>query len=205
MKHQLRRPRLFFRRIRRFVYTTILGGLVVVLPLTLLVLIIRFLFNSITTLIAPVKKLLSFPPGVNEFLVNLISLSLILAAFFFIGLLVQTRLGRGFFVGVEETLLTRLPLYRLIRDTVQQFLGQKKMPFREVVLVDVFSNPTRMLGFITDRTDTYITVFVPTGPNPTNGFIFHVKEEQIEYLKTKPEDAMRTIIGVGTGSAILFQ
>ena len=38
----------------------------------------------------------------------------------------------------------------------------------------------------------------------TNGFIFHVKKEQLEFVDTRPEEAMRTIIGVGTGSEVLF-
>ena len=107
---------------------------------------------------------------------------------------------------IEVNWLEKLPFYKVIRDTVQQFTGQKKAPFSEVVLVDVFSNDTRMVGFITEElTETMVTVFVPTGPNPTNGFIFHVNRNQIEYLEVKPEEAMRTIIGVGTGSKVLLK
>lgn len=59
-----------------------------------------------------------------------------------------------------------------------------------------------MTGFVTDELPNgKLTIFVPTGPNPTNGFIFHVDEDQVEYLDTNTEDAMRSIIGVGVGSA----
>ena len=78
------------------------------------------------------------------------------------------------------------------------------MPFTDVVLVDVFSNGTRMTGFITDEhASGNLTVFVPTGPNPTNGFIFHVTKEQVTRLDAdiRTDDAMRTIIGVGVGSS----
>ena len=73
-------------------------------------------------------------------------------------------------------------------------------------MVKVFTSDTLMTGFVTEilNEDLY-TVFVPTGPNPTNGFIFHVKKDQLVFVDTKPEDAMRTIIGVGTGSGILFK
>ena len=96
-------------------------------------------------------------------------------------------------------------MYGTIKETVQQFTGAKRMPFSQVVLVDVFSNETRMLGFVTDEHggDRY-TIFVPTGPNPTNGFIFNVSKEQLEFLDIKPDEAMRTIIGVGTGASTLF-
>ena len=63
-----------------------------------------------------------------------------------------------------------------------------------------------MTGFVTDDElgHGFLTIFVPTGPNPTNGFIFHVPEDKVYYVDVRPEDAMRTIIGVGTGSRILF-
>jgi uncharacterized membrane protein len=58
-----------------------------------------------------------------------------------------------------------------------------------------------MTGFITDEYNgDSLTVFVPTGPNPTNGFIFHVKEHQIQRVDVSVEDAMKSILGVGTGS-----
>ena len=58
-----------------------------------------------------------------------------------------------------------------------------------------------MTGFITeDHGDGTVTLFVPTAPNPTNGFVFHVPEKSIRRLKVSSEDAMRSIIGIGVGS-----
>jgi len=75
------------------------------------------------------------------------------------------------------------------------------------VLVDVYGNGTRMTGFITDEhASGNYTVFVPTGPNPTNGFIFHVQADQIERLdQTKTDDALRSIIAVGVGSNAIMK
>ena len=101
-------------------------------------------------------------------------------------------------------MLSRIPFYSTLRDTVQQFFGRKKMPFSQVVIAEVMN--TKMTGFVTDERDDHtFTIFVPTAPNPTNGFIFHVKESQLEFLDARPEDAMRTIFGMGTGSSKLFQ
>jgi len=64
---------------------------------------------------------------------------------------------------------------------------------------------TKMTGFVTNELPNGLyTVFVPTAPNPTNGYIFHLRKDQLEFLDIKAEDAMRTVIGVGTGSEILF-
>jgi len=200
-----KRQQVFFRRLRRFFTTTVIGGLVVVLPISLLILIVRFVVNFITGLLEPVKQLLNFSEDVNTWLIDLISFSIVIVVFFMIGLVVRTEFGNRFIYRLEEQWLGQLPFYKTIRDTVRQFLGQKKMPFSEVVLVDAFGSGTLMTGFVTDNLeDGWYTIFVPTAPNPTNGFVFHVREEQLRFLDVKPEEAMRSIIGVGTGSNVLF-
>ncbi len=185
--------------------TTLIGGIAVILPLALLITIFRFTWNFIVGLLVPMRGLFDFTNGLEVWMIDLISFSIIITAFFFIGLFVRTNIGNNIFRGIEKISLEQIPLYTTLRDTVQQFLGKKKSSFLQVVLVDVFNTDTLMTGFVTEIMDNgFYTVFVPTGPNPTNGFIFHVKKEQLTFINTKPEDAMRTIIGVGTGSAILF-
>ena len=100
--------------------------------------------------------------------------------------------------------MERLPFYSTIRGTVQQVFADKGSSFSKVVLIDVFE--VKMTGFVTSETeDGMYTVFVPTAPNPTNGFIFHTTADKLTFLDIRPEDAMRTVIGVGTGSDILFE
>ena len=197
-------------RLRNFVITTLIGGFLVLLPLAIFILTIKLLLGLVVGLLAPLTNLIikEFDLPIPDFLVSLIAFAIIIILCFIIGLAVKTQIGRRSFRHVEKTYLLRLPLYGVIKETVQQFTGAKKMPFSDVVLVDVFSNGTRMTGFITDEHDSgNITVFVPTGPNPTNGFIFHVRENQIERLdqNVKTDDALRTIIGVGVGSAKIMK
>lgn len=185
--------------------TTLIGGITIILPLAILVTIVRFTWNFIVGLLAPMRDLWKFIGGLDIWMMDLISLIVIITSFFFIGLFVRTRIGNNVFRSFEKNTLERVPLYNTLRDIVQQFLGKKESTFLQVVLVKVFNSHTLMTGFVTEiiNEDLY-TVFVPTGPNPTNGFIFHVQKEQLEFVDTKAEDAMRTIIGVGTGSTILF-
>jgi len=131
---------------------------------------------------------------------DIMAILIITLVFFIIGLIVQMPRGRAFFRWLEKTYLEKMPLYSIIRETVQQFTG-KTTPFSQVVMADVFGNDTRMLGFITDELDDdMFSIFVPTGPNPTNGFVFHVKRSQLQFLDARAEDAMRSIVAVGTGT-----
>ena len=79
------------------------------------------------------------------------------------------------------------------------------MPFSQVVLVDAYNTGVLLTGFVTETVsgDIY-TVFVPTAPNPMNGNIYHVPASQLRFLDIEPEKAMRSIVGMGTGSSELF-
>lgn len=199
--------KLLLRRFHKFMTTTILGGIVVVLPVSIFILGVRFIFKLILRIITPISNVLDLSEHTKRWIADLTSLGLVIALFFLIGLVVRTSLGKRLFQLIEDTLLSQLPFYMVVRDTVQQLIGTKKMPFSSVVLVDVFGNATRMTGFVVDEHEPsgMLTVFVPTAPNPTNGFIFHVQKDQVVYLDVKPEEAIRSVVGIGIGSAVLFE
>ncbi|HKK74267.1 MAG TPA: DUF502 domain-containing protein [Saprospiraceae bacterium] len=196
----------FGKRLRRFFMTTVVGGLVVVLPITLLVIVVRWIIVFIVQTISPIKQLIQLPEELADWVLDLTAFGIVLGAFFLIGLIVQTNLGKQSIALIENQLLAQLPFYTTLRDTVQQFLGNREtMPFSQVVSVDVFGNTTRMIGFISEEMDDgRLTIFVPTGPNPTNGFIFCVSKEQVTRLDVRPDEAMRVVVGVGTGASNLF-
>ena len=192
------------KKLRRFAQTTVIGGLAAVLPLALLVLVFRWIISIIERYLRPIVDLIDTKSEIQEFLVFLLTIAAILLAFFLAGLAIRTRLGR-FFNSVEDRYLSKIPGYKVARDTVMQFFGKNKSFFSKVVLVDIFNSGTLMTGFITDDQDEVITVFVPTGPNPTSGNIYHVQRDKVIFTKTPVDVGMKTIISCGAGSSEVFQ
>ncbi len=190
---------------KEFMNTTLIGGFLVILPLAILLIVFNWIFGFILNIIDPIARLLTFGGAIDRFLASILSIIILLLICFGVGFFVRTRMGNYLFLRIERRILKRIPFYKAISETVKQFSDREKMPFSKVVLADVFGNDTRMTGFITDEHDNgFYTIFVPTGPNPTNGFIFHVKEDQIQEVDISVEEAMKSIIGVGTGSKKLI-
>ena len=188
-------------RIKNFLLTTFLGGAIVILPITIFVFLFKLIFNFINRILEPLSNWINVNHRMNEILVDLIAIAAIVAFCFMVGLFVKTQIGNNLFSYIETEWLKKLPLYNTIKEIVQQFSGAKKTPFKQVILADVFNSGAKMTGFVTDEHENgNYTIFVPTAPNPTNGFIFHVTKEQIEFLDVNTEDAMRSVIGMGVGS-----
>ena len=132
-----------------------------------------------------------------------ITFTAVLLFFFIIGLVVRTRLYR-FMSKAEDLYLQKIPGYKLAKETVQQFFGKNRSFFREVVLVDIFNSGALMTGFITDDQGEVVTVFVPTGPNPTSGNIYHLSKDRVLKTGAPVDTGMKSIISCGAGSAELF-
>jgi uncharacterized membrane protein len=191
------------RRFRHFVTTTIIGGFAVILPIVIFIWVVRLIIRLIHAVIAPLTGLINLE--VSPIFLDLLAVIGMILICFLLGLFVRTRFGHGIYYYIEKQWFEKLPVYASIRDIVQQFTGQKKTPFTQVVLIEVLGST--MTGFVTDDEDDSddVTVFVPTAPNPTNGFVFHTTKDKLTYLHVKTEDALRTVVGMGAGSIALIQ
>lgn len=197
-------------RIKNFFRTTLLGGVIVILPAIILILAFKWLFGVVGKAIEPltdlVVKLLPTPQRYNDLIATAVVLAVIVLGCFFLGLFVRTRLGQMIYSAFENSFLSRAPGYRMIKETVTQLLGKKTSSFSSVALVQIFENDTTVTAFITDRHDNgMVTVFVPTGPNPTSGFIYHLDQRYVHPVDISIEDAMRSVISCGAGSEKLVK
>ena len=192
--------------IKSFLGTSLLGGIVVILPVAIILFAIKWLFDLVTSVIQPLTNLVVANSQLQETLADLLVIAIILSICFMVGVFVRTRFGTWFHTTIENRILRIAPGYTLIKETVAQFLSnQTRASFSSVALVQLFGNDTLASAFITDRhPDGSCTVFVPTGPNPTSGNIFHLKAEYVHPVNVRIEDAMRSIISCGAGSQKLI-
>jgi uncharacterized membrane protein len=191
--------------LKRFLRTTFLGGVAVLLPVILIWIIFTWLKAKVVALIGPVAEALMTASRQPRVWAEVAAVILILALCFLVGAIVRTRVGRWVHRQIEERLLTVTPGYNMIREIVQQFLGQKKASFFSTALVRPFDAPTLITAFITDRhPGGWVTVFAPSGLNPTTGSIFHLPSDRVYPLTATVEEAMRSLIACGSGTGNLW-
>ncbi len=194
-----------------FIKKSALGGLIIVLPIAIVAMGIKWLFKLVTDLIQPFTNLVVNHIGFPELVGDMIVLVAMAGSCFVVGYLVTTKGGAYLHTKFDGRLAQYAPGYRMVKDIINQFVGDKSTsPFAngEVALVKIFGAEaeTQVTGIVTSRhVNGRFTVFVPTGPNPTSGNMYHVNESQVELrADVKVEDMMRTIIACGAGSGDLF-
>ncbi|MBW3468365.1 DUF502 domain-containing protein [Arthrospiribacter ruber] len=191
---------------KSFFIQTLIGGLLLVLPTIIILFLLSLIFKFVFNLVEPISALLDQNSGSHAFFIKVLSLLILVAFIFLIGLITRDTRSRRYFKTFERKYLLQIPLYSTLQEIVIQFSGAKKMPFSQVVLLDPYNTGVLMTGFVTEVVSENIyTVFVPTAPNPMNGNIYHFPVSQLKFLDIEPEKAMRTIIGMGTGSSLLFE
>ena len=192
-------------KFKSFINTTFLGGLLILLPLIILIIVFHGFYGFIAQNIRPFTQILIETARLSEFLASLLSVFFILGLSFLTGLIVKTRFGNIAYNIVEENILKRIPGFRIIKGTVAQIFGAEKNLFLGVALVRIFGNETLMTAFITEtHSDGSFTVFVPSGPAPTAGFIYHLKAEYVHPVNYSIELSMKTIISLGAGSDDIY-
>lgn len=185
-----------------------IAGLLVWLPLAATVLVLQLLVNFLdrSLLLLPPswrpEALLGFDiPGLGIIL----SLLLVLVT----GFLAANIVGRRV-VDLGESLLARIPLIRSVYSGVKRLaetvFGDSGTSFRKVLLVEYPRRDCWTLAFQTgapvgevqERTARdLLTVFVPTTPNPTSGFVILLPKEDVIELDMSVEDGLRMVISLG--------
>lgn len=203
----------------------IAAGVLIVIPLAVTVFLIHyiyglFLFVGVRLVYWALKaahlvytfegdpKLID--PANAEFEQKAVAIVLTILMLYMLGWLGTNVVGKRF-IGFFEHLLERIPLvatvYSAIKRMVEALSGSNKAAGEQkAVLIDFPHENMKavalMTNVVTDRSTgkKYATVFVPTTPNPTSGYMELVPIERITYTDWSMEEALSMILSAGAGA-----
>lgn len=186
----------------------LLAGLVVWLPIIATVLILRFLIDLLDQTISLLPE--KYNPE-TLLGMNLPGLGAILSivVLFVTGVLATNLFGQKL-VRLSESILDRIPLVRSIYSATKQMIeavvSTNSQAFRKVVLVEYPRKGLWSVAFqtggatseITKKTESeMVSIFIPTTPNPTSGFLMMVAKDDIIELEMSVDNALKFIISLG--------
>lgn len=193
--------------IRRHFRSTLITGILTLIPLGVTFFVLKFLFTTIDGWLKPLMSPIMLELGLKEkYHIGMGALATILIVYL-VGLIVSNFLGQKL-LGAGEKILTKIPLVREVYAPVKQVVqtalmspGGKK--FERAVAIKTPGSPMRVIGFVTGSFHEegnpvpLVSVFVPTSPNPTTGVLLFCEPEIIYETNIKVETAMKMLISGG--------
>ena len=184
-----------------FLKTTLIGGLLIVVPMYLAVLLLAKAVKGMVALLAPIVALL--PERVQDF-GQIVALVLVALVCFVLGLITRTGLGRRAFAAFERRVLERMPGFALLRSVTRRISGSSDDEQFQPVLVEIEEALTP--GFIVEEIgDDRFVVLVPSVPTPAAGSLYILPRERVHWVDVPITEAIAVITRWGSGTGKLLK
>ena len=199
-----------------------LTGLVILLPLAVTVAIVIFIVNFLTkpfmgfmvnllsnTKLSEIGGRFLSPEQIIRY-----SSQILILICLFLFLLCLGFIARWFFfkslIHLSDKILHKIPIinkvYKTTQDIIKTLFATDKNSFKQVVLAPFPQKETYSLGLISRNSPStckdavkkdLISVFIPTTPNPTSGFLLIFEKKDLIFLDMKTEEAIKYIVSCG--------
>jgi len=192
-----------------------LTGLVILLPLTLTIAVISFIFNLVTGPYVGIFQqilhhfnLLDRNIQVQEYASQVLVVVFLVSLTIFFGMLARSYFF-GYFLKLWDWLLHKIPfigsIYKTSQEAIKTLLSSEGS-FKQVVLAPFPDSKSECIGFIAkenippfaeDAKETMVGVFIPTALNPTSGFFVVYPESEVQYIDMKVDEAFKYLMSCG--------
>ena len=174
-------------------------GIITITPAFITIWVLWWIFTRIDNILQPIIRAIfgNNIPGLG-FAVSMVFILLV-------GLVASNMLGRRI-INYFEGFIPFMPIIRSIYGGVKQilesFYGPSSKGGMRPVLTEFPRKGMKTVGFITNEMETeedgkVFTVFVPTSPNPTSGFLQVVNEAEVTPLNISIDEALRMVVSAG--------
>ena len=190
------------RQRKGFLATTLLLGLLLLIPLLTLVFVVVKAITMLEALTAPLARMSQTADLVGIPMPRLLAILTLILFVFVAGLLARSRLAQRGVGWLEKRLLANIPGYSLVKSMAQGAVGLEEESAAPAVLVRL--DDAWQIGLQVDRVpDGRAVVFLPDAHSPGTGTILIVDAARVEPLNVPAAAAMKCLRGLGSGAGEL--
>jgi uncharacterized membrane protein len=190
-----------------FLKTTMLGGVLFLLPLAIVLMILGYALKLASMVAQPISERLQLHPwgdlaGVG--VVTMLSALLLVLVSFAAGLAARTYMGERITRWFEGSLLGRLPQYQMIKSMTEGLAQLESDSGIKPALISLEGG--WQIGYLLEPLENgWLSVFLPQAPTPMSGNVMYLPADRVRPLGITMVEAMTIIkrIGVGSGPALL--
>ncbi len=191
------------RKLTRHIRSRIFSGLLILVPAGATLLILRLLFNMLFILVRPLSELRVV--GLPSWAITALAIAILVLFVYLLGLLTTHVFGRKL-VHLFEWVILRVPIVKSIygasKQVIETLRTSTRRSFKAVAVIQFPKEGSYSLAFVTSETEDQngerlISVFVPTTPNPTSGYLLILRETEVLRTGLTVEEGIKMIISGG--------
>ena len=186
-----------------FLKTTIVGGVLFLLPLAVVLLLLGYALKLVTTVARPIAEQLQWGGLGGVGVVTVVSVVILVLVSFAAGLAARTYFGERMTRWFERSAVGRLPHYQMVKSMAEGLARLEEASDIKPALISIEGG--WQLGYLLEPLENgWASVFLPQAPTPMSGNVMYFPADRVRPLSITMLDAMTIIkrIGVGSGEAL---
>ncbi len=188
----------------KFIKTTIVGGVIFLIPLILLLMLLGKALDISKKVAAPIYHRLPIDSFAGIAVAEISAILLILLVCFVAGMLAISKPGKKLFAFIDSKLILYLPVYAFIKSMTGALYNEEEAnEYLKPVLVTL--DDQQQIGFEVECCDqNHSVVFFPGAPDPKSGTVAYINPERIEHLDANFKEVFQSLrrLGLGAGKII---
>ncbi|MFC2059742.1 DUF502 domain-containing protein [Chloroflexota bacterium] len=189
----------FWGRLIKIVGAQFGTGIITIVPIVATIWILYWIFIAVDNVLQPLIR------SVWGYTVTGVGFGIAIVLIYLVGVIASNVVGKRL-IRYGESTLPWMPivrqLYTGIKQILESFTTSGETGLMQPVLIEFPKKGMRALGFVTSELcdepgKKLLTVFIPTSPNPTSGFLEIVGEDKIIRTNITVENAFKMIVSAG--------
>lgn len=183
--------------------TTIVGGLLFLVPFVVVMLIAGKALQVMRTVAGPIAELLGMDRIGMAAIVDVVAIVLLLGLCYLAGRIAESERGRRTYRALDERLLDIFPRYGFVKAIAS---GVAKEQDQHIRPVTVRFDDLVQLGFEVERDAARVVVYLPGSPDPWSGSVAYVEADRVTPVAGDVQTVIKSMRGAGRGAlAVLAQ
>ena len=188
-----------WRWIIKKVRTNFFTGVITTIPIGVTVWLLVWFFITIDNILQPIIKTIFGRP------ITGLGFAIAIVLVFLVGVIASNVIGKRL-IRYGEAVLPFLPIFRQLYTGLKQitegFTAPERTGYMQVVLVEFPRKGMKVIGFLTNElgdesNGKLLTIFIPTSPNPSSGYLQLVIEDEVVRINISVENALKMVISAG--------
>jgi uncharacterized membrane protein len=200
-KHSVR---VVMKRILQFLRTTLVGGLLFLVPIVVLVVVLGKTLAVVLKVVEPLAEHLPVHSLIGLRTPLLLAVAVVVVFCFLAGFFARTAAAKGLVRRLEAAVLSNVPGYEFLKGMGESMLGVEKSGACPVVLAHF--DDSWQIGFQIEVLENgFVVVFLPGAPDPQSGAVCLMTPDRVTPVNLPPAATLKCLKRLGAGSNALMR